>query len=71
MYPLTFTSWIISEKHLVEYQITVTAFYPSDLMALTNPVLLNQRECITFFIARCLLTIIVVVSSSKTHTLHS
>ncbi|XP_071034144.1 uncharacterized protein [Parasteatoda tepidariorum] len=43
----------------------------SDLMALTNPVLLKKEAYVTFYSARCLFTIVGVGSTSKTHTLLS
>ncbi|GFU46658.1 hypothetical protein TNCV_1546661 [Trichonephila clavipes] len=69
--PLTFTSLRISGRYLVLYQFDVSVFYPSNLMALTNPVLLKKTAYITFFIARCLFPIVEVGSTSKTHTLLS
>ncbi|GFT82212.1 transposon Tf2-6 polyprotein [Trichonephila clavipes] len=45
---LTLTSWGISGRHLIVYQLVVTVFCPSNLMALTNSVLLKKRRTLLF-----------------------
>ncbi|GFU79885.1 hypothetical protein TNCV_577651 [Trichonephila clavipes] len=47
--PLTFTSSRIFGRHLAVYQFDVTVSCPSNLIALTNPIILKKTVCITFF----------------------
>ncbi|GFV25143.1 hypothetical protein TNCV_592091 [Trichonephila clavipes] len=46
------------KRRYTVYQFAVIVFCSSNLMALTNPILLKKTAYIAFFIARCLFTII-------------